>query len=264
MNMPSPFEMGRAVGGNVSGGIREGVENIHIDDILREAQASGDPEQIQNIMNEVITRVSPEKRPIVAQALQQKLQQLQQNRQKQEAASYYQSQGLDPKLATLDPNLQKEILKRSQSTDQSKMQPLLTGLDIVNRQKELLKGGNLGPKVALVGTGRKAGSTFSKQGIKDRAEYERLGKTLISLATNISIRNRFEFEKLSEGLFDPTKKQEEIEGVLEGMERIIRDNLGAAGIPKQQQESQEQFVKGQTATNPQTGQTIIFNGVKWE
>lgn len=77
MNMPSPFEMGRAVGGNVSGGIREGVENIHIDDILREAQSSGDPEQIQNIMNEVITRVSPEKRPIVAQALQQKLQQLQ-------------------------------------------------------------------------------------------------------------------------------------------------------------------------------------------
>jgi len=280
MSMPSPFEMGRAIGGNVSGGISEGLENNRIDQILQQAQASGDPAQVQNIMNQIITRVSPEKRPVVAEALQNRHQQLVKGMQKQQAASYYQSQGLDPKLADLDPGLQKEILKRQTSQDQTKIQPLLTGLDVVNRQKELLKRGNLGPKVAFTGTGRKAGSTFSKQGIKDRAEYQRLGKSLISLATTIPIRNRLEFETLSQGLYDPNAKQEEIEGALEGMERIIRDNLGATGVqqqipgqvpasapqqpPAQMQPDQQQYIKGQTATNPQTGQTLTFNGVSWE
>lgn len=74
--MPSPFEMGRAVGGNVSGGIRGGVEDNAIDNILQEASASGDPAQVQNMMNQIITRISPEKRPVVAQALQHRQQQL--------------------------------------------------------------------------------------------------------------------------------------------------------------------------------------------
>lgn len=277
MSMPSPFEMGRAIGGNVSGGISEGLENNRIDQILQQAQASGDPAQVQNIMNQIITRVSPEKRPVVAEALQNRHQQLVKGMQKQQAAAYYQSQGLDPNIAGLDPGLQKEILKRQTSADQSKKQPLLTGLDIVKRQRELLKRGNLGPKLAVIGTGRKAGSTWTKEGIKDRSEYERLGKSLISLATTIPIRNRLEFETLSEGLFDPNKKREEIEGALEGMERIITDNLGVMGnqkqqmpgqapspSPQEQQAQQQQYIKGQSATNPQTGQTLTFNGVNWE
>jgi len=76
MSMPSPFEMGKAIGGNVSGGIREGVENSAIDQILQQAQSSGDPAQVQNIMNQIITQVSPEKRPIVEQALKNRYQQL--------------------------------------------------------------------------------------------------------------------------------------------------------------------------------------------
>jgi len=76
MSMPSPFEMGRAIGGNISGGIRGGIENNQIDQILQQAQASGDPAQVQNVMNQIITRVSPEKRPVVMQALQNRQQQL--------------------------------------------------------------------------------------------------------------------------------------------------------------------------------------------
>jgi len=83
MSMPSPFEMGRAVGGNISGGISEGLESSRIDHILQQAQASGDPNQVQNIMNQIITSVSPEKRPIVSEALQNRHQQLQQQKSKE-------------------------------------------------------------------------------------------------------------------------------------------------------------------------------------
>lgn len=74
--MPSPFEMGRAIGGNVSGGIREGLENNNIDKILQEAEATGNPAQVQNMMNQMLTRISPEKRPLVAQALKQRHEQI--------------------------------------------------------------------------------------------------------------------------------------------------------------------------------------------
>jgi len=73
MSMPSPFEMGRAIGGNISGDLNEGFENNRIDQILKQAQASGDPAQIKNVMNQVLTHVSPEKRPAVMSALQQNL-----------------------------------------------------------------------------------------------------------------------------------------------------------------------------------------------
>jgi len=71
--MPSPFEMGRAVGGNISGGISSGAEDLSIDKILREVQQSGDTQQIKNVMNNVLTRVSPEKQNAVMYAMQQRL-----------------------------------------------------------------------------------------------------------------------------------------------------------------------------------------------
>jgi len=266
MTMPSPFEMGRAIGGNVAGAVHRSSQGSTMDNILKQAQETGDPTQFNNIMSQILQRVDPENQANVINAVKQRQQQLQQK-------DYYQSQGLNPNIANMPESIQKEIVKWQASPDQNKMQPLLTGLDIVSRQRDLLKKGNLGPKVAFTGTGRKAGSTFSKEGIKDRAEYQRLGKSLISLATTIPIRNRLEFETLSQGLYDPNAKQEEIEGALEGMQRIIQNNLGATGSPQQQQpqadqlmqqQQPQQFMPGQTATNPQTGKTITFNGTNWE
>jgi len=270
MTMPSPYEVGAKIGGNLAGIGHRAMQRSSMDDIIQQAQQTGDPTQLNNIMGQILKNIDPENRKDVIAAVQQRQQQFQKQQQKSQAAKYYQSQGMDPNIANLDINLQRDIIKNQTSTDRAKMQPFLTGLDIINRQRELLKQGNLGPKVAVIGTGRKIGSSWTKQGIKDRSEYERLGKSLISLATSIPIRNRLEFEILSEGLFDPTKKKEEIEGALEGMERIIRNNLGTLG-GQQQVESQtqmktqqQQYVKGQTATNPKTGKTLTFNGSSWE
>ena len=100
------------------------------------------------------------------------------------------------------------------------------GLDTLKRQREILATGHLGPKLGGIGsTGRKAGSTFSKEGNALRAEYERLGKSLISMSSNIPIRNRQEFEVLAHDLYDPTKSQEEIKGILDAMERILQGQL---------------------------------------
>jgi len=70
--MPSPFEMGRAIGGNISGGIRGGQENNRIDQILEQAQNTNDPHIMDNIMRQIVTQVSPEKRPAIIEYMKQK------------------------------------------------------------------------------------------------------------------------------------------------------------------------------------------------
>jgi len=122
----------------------------------------------------------------------------------------------------VEENIAKEQRHREDET-LKKEAPIKGALQIVEEQKELLKTGNLG---RFLGLGqRKFGSTLSKEGIKDRAKYGRLGKSLIQHSSNINIRNRAEFETLAEGLTDPTLHQSEIEGNLEAIEKILQNQL---------------------------------------
>jgi len=84
MSMPSPYELGAKIGGNIGGGLLSGFENRDIGNVLKEAQQSQDPNQIDNIMNQMLPQISPEKRPMVAQALQQKKAQIQNQNTQQE------------------------------------------------------------------------------------------------------------------------------------------------------------------------------------
>ena len=123
MSMPSPFEMGKAIGGNVSGGIREGVENSGIDQILQQAQATGDPAQIQNVMNQIITRVSPEKRPIVMQALQNRQQQIVDQQTQSEyskMADYMEKANPDSALHGIMANVYRSNIPVKQKTELAK------------------------------------------------------------------------------------------------------------------------------------------------
>lgn len=228
MSMPSPFELGAAIGGNISGGINDAAAFNAIDQILQQANETGDEGMIQNAMSQILRRVSPEKQAMAAQLLQNKQAQIRDQRSKQA----YADQGLNPSLGNLDPSIQKEIIgmQAKSGPDSKVVNSGKAALDLVKRQKELLKSGHLGEKISFLGTGRKAGSTLSKEGIKARSEYERLGKALISAASNIPIRNKSEFDVISKGLFDPNLKREEIEGNLEAMQRIISDALEAEGL----------------------------------
>ncbi len=140
--------------------------------------------------------------------------------------------------------------------------PVKEGLNTLKRQREILASGHLGPKVGIVGKGRKAGSTFSKEGQKLRAEYERLGKSLIQLSTNIPIRNRKEFEVLAHDLYDTNKSQYEIEGTLNAMERILQGQL-SGNDQSESKSSNPDLPEGQTATGP-NGERIVFKGGQWQ
>jgi hypothetical protein len=77
MTMPSPFELGAKIGGNVSGAMRDISETSMLDKILKDASQSGRPEDIQDAMNTIISRVSPERREMAIQVLQNKYNQMQ-------------------------------------------------------------------------------------------------------------------------------------------------------------------------------------------
>ena len=167
-------------------------------------------------------------------------------------------------FANLSPDQQKlytDYNKKAEAEKTKKMerqQTLKGGLETINRQRQLLQGGHLGSKFAIFGTGRKWGSGMSKQGIKDRLEYETLGKSLIPLASSIkNIRNLREFNVLSAKLYDPYLKQEEIAGVLDGMEKIIQNSLTEEG------EGEVEYTA--YAKNPQTGARLgLTKAGKWQ
>lgn len=111
---------------------------------------------------------------------------------------------------------------KSKQAHQEKTAPYKAGLDTVKRMREIGKSGHLGPKI-----GQWGGLGFVSSDVrKDRSEYEQLGKSLISLASTIPIRNQMEFETLSNNLHDPTLTDAARDGILDAMERIIKQSLG--------------------------------------
>lgn len=95
-------------------------------------------------------------------------------------------------------------------------------LETVNKMREIRKKGNLGAYV-------KGGlHHFGGETARDKGIYEQLGKSLISYATSIPIRNRLEFETLAERLYDSSITDAEAEGVLDAMEKILNDSVSGS------------------------------------
>lgn len=254
--MPSPFEMGAAIGGNIGGAGHKMVQRSTIDDIMKQAQETGDPTHFNNIMGQILQSVDPENRQAVIGAVQQRQKLMQQEQQRQQAAQYYESQGIDPRRANLDLAMQKELIKQDtakQKVKTDKQNEKLAGakaaLASIKRQRELLEGGHLGSKMAIRPgtTGAKNLSFFSHQGNMDRAEYSRLGRGLITQATTLNIRNKPEFEAMREGLDDPRLSQEEIEGNILGMERMIQNRIKELGGEIESQQFNTQTIPEEVA-----------------
>jgi len=106
---------------------------------------------------------------------------------------------------------------------QEEMAPLNAGLQTLNNMKKILKKGNLG--IFSAGKG-----VFHEETRRDRAEYSQLGKSLISLASNIPIRNQREFEVLAHDLYNPDNSDATNEGILKAMENIIKRSMQEAGF----------------------------------
>lgn len=152
-----------------------------------------------------------------------------QEQRRQQAQAIRNLTGQD--LGALPQDLQKiavqHLLKGSQEA-QKKIAPLQAGLQTVKRMRELGATGRLGR-----GAGIK--SLAGGKTAKAKGEYEQLGKSLISLASTIPIRNRLEFETLAGKLHDATLPDNEREGILDAMERIITQNMQQYGEGSQQE-----------------------------
>lgn len=76
MSQPTPFEVGRGIGENVSKGFQGYQDTNAIDQILGQAYQSQDPNAVPNAMQAIMSRVSPEKQQQAMQILQSKHQQM--------------------------------------------------------------------------------------------------------------------------------------------------------------------------------------------
>lgn len=107
-------------------------------------------------------------------------------------------------------------------TGEQRVQQIQDAKSRLNKMRELRTKGNLGGWI-------KAGAHhFGGESARDKGEYEQLGKSLISLASNIPIRNRQEFDTLSERLYSASITDAEAQGVLDGMEQILDASLKEA------------------------------------
>lgn len=108
--------------------------------------------------------------------------------------------------------------EKLRGNQQEKIAPLQAGLETIQKMRDIGSQNNLGRGSAFFGL---AGG----QTAQDRAMYSQLGKSLISLASNIPIRNQKEFETLAHDLYDPSLPDSAREGILQAMEAIIMGNM---------------------------------------
>ncbi len=108
--MPSPFEIGGAIGNNISGAFRQHRDISAIDQILQDA--SNDPDAMDNAMRSIISKVSPERQQQAFELLKGKQEQILKKNSDIKRREAFKSQGLDPALADLDPAIQKELIRQ--------------------------------------------------------------------------------------------------------------------------------------------------------
>jgi len=113
---------------------------------------------------------------------------------------------------------QKEKAFELEGKKKEALAPFEAGLETIDQMRKIGEKNNLGRGSGLWAM---AGGETAR----DKEEYERLGKSLISLSSNIPIRNKSEFETLAHDLFDSSLPDQAREGILNAMENIIKRNM---------------------------------------
>lgn len=90
---------------------------------------------------------------------------------------------------------------------------------LLQRMREIKEKGNIGRFSSVPGF-------FGGETARDRSEFEQLGKSLIPLvAAGVPIRNQREFDEYKKVITDPSSSLDQIEGAINGLERIFSMKL---------------------------------------
>lgn len=115
MGAPSPFEVSRHIGNNIAGSFRKVKDENAIDSILSQASQSGNPQELESAIGQILSQVSPERQGAAIKYLEgayervqgnQKIQREQDKLGRERAAA--QKYGID---ADLPAGLQTQIYK---------------------------------------------------------------------------------------------------------------------------------------------------------
>jgi len=142
-------------------------------------------------------------------------------------------EGKSAKAKSLANRAQNEYDRRQETKQATKkyqenIAPLEGALETLDRMEKIGKKGNLGVGTSVRGV-------LSPNARREASEYERLGKSLISFASNIPIRNRQEFEVLAHDLYDPSISDASREGILTAMKRIIQSSMQQYEQPEEEE-----------------------------
>jgi len=129
---------------------------------------------------------------------------------KQEQQQQIQNQKLESEML--------DSFNKASEEKKQKLYPFISGLQTLEAMRGISDREN-------IGRGSSALGFFGGETARDIGEYETLGKSLISLASNIPIRNKAEFETLAGSLFDASLPKSKREGILSAMEDIIKRNM---------------------------------------
>jgi len=218
MSMPSPFELGSAIGGNISTGFREAADVSAIDKILGEASQSQDPNAVNNAMHAILRSVSPQNQQQAVSLLQGKVSQMKQ-KQTEEAL---QKQGLEPSLANLDVGIQKEIIKGKLGKGAANTEGAAKALD----QLESLIGK---PGIGLLNANFKG---LSKEALSNKGKFESTKAAVLPLFKQLFPRGMTEKEFLIV-MEDFMPKYNDSEAKIKGKIEGLRGMLQSGQVPGQ-------------------------------
>ena len=115
---PSPFEIGQAVGTNIAKGFTAYQDKTALDDILEKASRTQDPNVINDVMGQILQRVSPERQQVALGLLQQKQKFIQDNIEKQQKLAIDQRERQTKIKMGVDPDLPTPLAKEAFKTQQ--------------------------------------------------------------------------------------------------------------------------------------------------
>lgn len=265
MTTPSPFELGRSIGGNIAGGIQQAQETSAIDKILQQANESGDPQQIRNVMGQILQRVAPERQQVASQILANKMQELQARRTQKAQFEAYQQAGLNPNLPE---SINKEILKGKGK--QSVPDAREIGQKSFNNLAEILKKGN-------IGRGAKAKALFGGKTAEDVGAFESASGGLEAMLVDMVSRGTLSnarFKYITETLLPkPNDTDARIRGKLKSLADLLQLDATVLEGSKAREMSGKQ-IESLTPENAAefTGKRVIgedgkiyrSNGASWE